>query len=365
MATVLEVIELGISGTKSTGVGRSEVLKDAKIGQPISRRVRDAAESLLCSLMEQVDFYTVHCGAESLSSTIDEVAHVYLSSGEMLTMLQAAQNFRYYILDNNILFGIYEDLSSYGADNQAKVALILRGMSSRSAWTLQLRHLPRHKSGQKTSSSNPGRPLPMEDAVVKKSLKSSFFPESIDKIPLCKADKSIPAVESVALDEHDLNELDELSQMMEDQAGLEQSGMSDHDHQNDADKHEMESTSPEPCQEYQAARLLLSHLGLLKMFEPKKVNDNQNIPSMIPLSTDNVDFINDLEKLDRQSTRTAETVYIFYMKNGQKHAEEILRNVCKADSVNADFLDFLASLGKYSFQCSDSFSDCIFDAHDF
>ena len=47
----------------------------------------------------------------------------------------------------------------------------------------------------------------MEDQVAKKSFKSSFFPESIDKIPLCKADKSIPAVESVALDERALHEL--------------------------------------------------------------------------------------------------------------------------------------------------------------
>ena len=66
---------------------------------------------------------------------------------------------------------------------------------------------------------------------------------------------------------------------------------------------------------------------------------------MAPLTTDNVDFINDLEKLDRQSTRTAETVYIFYMRNGQKHAEEIIRNVNNAELVNPSFLDFLASLG--------------------
>ena len=99
-------------------------------------------------------------------------------------------------------------------------------------------------------------------------------------------------------------------------------------------------------QDYQAARLVLSHLGLLKMFEPKKMgSDSGPIPAMVPLSTDNVDFINDLEKLDRQSTRTAETVYIFYMKNGQKHPDEILRNVAKADHVNQVFLDFLASLG--------------------
>ena len=58
-----------------------------------------------------VTIITVHCGAESLSSTIDEVSYVYLSSGEMLTMLQASQNFRYYVLDNNILLGIFEDVS--------------------------------------------------------------------------------------------------------------------------------------------------------------------------------------------------------------------------------------------------------------
>ena len=65
--------------------------------------------------------------------------------------------------------------------------VILRGMSGRSAWTMQLRHLPRHKSGQKATDSNPGRPLPMDDQISKKSFKTSFFPESIDKIPLCKA----------------------------------------------------------------------------------------------------------------------------------------------------------------------------------
>jgi len=150
-------------------------------------------------------------------------------------------------------------------------------------------------------------------------------------------------VESVALDERALHELDELSHLMDEQAHLENSSTQ---LSNQVEKHELDSTSPEPCQDYQAARLVLSHLGLLKMFEPKKMGSESGpIPSMVPLSTDNVDFINDLEKLDRQSTRTAETVYIFYMKNGQKHPDEILRNVVKSDHVNRVFLDFLASLG--------------------
>ena len=187
LATVLEVIELGISGTKSQGKpSEAPVLKEAKVSQPASRRVRDAAESLLSTLLEQVDFYTVYCGSESLSSMIDEVSFLYLSSGEMMSMLQAAQNFRYFVLDNTVLLGIFEDTNRNTYDMQAKVSVILRGVSGRSSWTMELRHLPRHKSGQKSSTSNPGRPIPM-DQMSKKSFKSSFFPESVDRSPLCKA----------------------------------------------------------------------------------------------------------------------------------------------------------------------------------
>ena len=154
-------------------------------------------------------------------------------------------------------------------------------------------------------------------------------------------------MESVAFDERSMHELDELSHMMEEQAHLEQS--SDELTNYSSENSELEIIAPEPCQEYQAARLVLSHLGLLRLFEPKiqtgSDGNNVNVPAMAPLTTDNVDFINALEKLDRQSTRTAETVYIFYMRNGQKHAEEIIRNVNNAELVNPSFLDFLASLG--------------------
>ena len=40
---------------------------------------------------------------------------------------------------------------------------------------------------------------------------SRFFPDTIDLIPLCAADRSIPAVESVAGDERAVMELDRLS----------------------------------------------------------------------------------------------------------------------------------------------------------
>ena len=70
--------------------------------------------------------------------------------------------------------------------------------SNKAAWTLQLRHLPRHKSGQTQRMANPGRPMAMDDQGVRNDTRPCFFPDSIDRIPLCSADKSIPAVESVA-----------------------------------------------------------------------------------------------------------------------------------------------------------------------
>ena len=78
-------------------------------------------------------------------------------------------------------------------------------------------------------------------------------------------------MESVAFDERSMHELDELSHMMEEQAHLEQSSndLTSFSNSNSDQNSELEIMAPEPCQEYQAARLVLSHLGLLRLFEPK------------------------------------------------------------------------------------------------
>ena len=55
LATVVEVAELGISGTKSQNRASDiPVMKEDKDLSPASRRVRDAAEHLLSVVLEQV-----------------------------------------------------------------------------------------------------------------------------------------------------------------------------------------------------------------------------------------------------------------------------------------------------------------------
>ena len=51
---------------------------------------------------------------------------------------------------------------------------------------MQLRHLPRHKSGTKYHAPNPGRPVPMADVGVRHDVKHRYFPENVDRIPQCK-----------------------------------------------------------------------------------------------------------------------------------------------------------------------------------
>lgn len=51
------------------------------------------------------------------------------------------------------------------------------------------------------------------------------------------------------------------------------------------------------------------------------------MPQLVALESSSIDFVNDLECLDRLSPRSADTVHVFYMKSGQKTADEILGNV--------------------------------------
>ncbi len=77
-------------------------------------------------------------------------------------------------------------------------------------------------------------------------------------------DKSIPAVESVAGDERSAQELEHLSRLMDQQTHLEEQVVART--QEDSCYHpEVECREPEPCQEFQTARLILSHLGLLSV----------------------------------------------------------------------------------------------------
>ena len=361
ITTVMEVVEHGISGSKSRNKPNSSssddecVYKENKVLNPASGRVKDAAEALLTCLLEQVDYFPSACGAESISTLLDETSilrhcNALLGPNDSISMSEAIQNYRYFVVDNSTILAVLEE--PLGNDQEphlqgASVTILMRTLAGRTAWTMQLRHLPRHKSGLlKNTQVNPGRPLPMTDAAATAStsfpggsvgvatLHPKFFPESIDQIPLCKADKSIPAVESVAGDERAVQELEHLSRLTERQAMLEEQVIAkmggDVAGCGGGFRVEGECLAPEPVQDFQTARLVLSHLGLLNLTSLRETSDSTGVPPrLIALDTDDAAFANDLEALDRTSPRTADTVHIFYVKSGQRTTEEILQNVVR------------------------------------
>ncbi|XP_021916328.1 ral GTPase-activating protein subunit beta isoform X3 [Zootermopsis nevadensis] len=344
LTTVLEVVELGISGSKSQGKpGEPVCMKDEKELKPASMRVRDAAEALLTIVLEQVGYFPSPCGAESLWSLLDEVALLrHCNSwpgGDNLSRELAVDRFHYFVVENSTVLALLEEPLGNDQDPQPTVTVLIRGPFGRHAWTMQLRHLPRHKSGTKYHAPNPGRPVPMADVGVHHDVKHRYFPENVDRIPQCKVDKSIPSMESLLTEAGAAAEHAHLSRLVEQQATLETAA--GQEWCKDAENPFPECVPPPACHEYQTARLFLSHFGFLSL---DAANGNVGSPFMA-LNTSLDGFCRDLEALDNMSSRTCDTVHVFYVRAGQKTPQEILSNVQSESTVSPHFLEFLLSLG--------------------
>lgn len=115
------------------------------------------------------------------------------------------EKFRYFVTEGSVMLALLEEplgndqvsfFFSFVAklvyklhcgfkDPQPTVTLLIRGPFGRHAWTMQLRHLPRHKSGVKSYSSNACRPVAMRDAPVRPQVKQKYFPDSVDRVQHC------------------------------------------------------------------------------------------------------------------------------------------------------------------------------------
>lgn len=63
------------------------------------------------------------------------------------------------------------------------------------------------------------------------------------------------------------------------------------------------------------------------------------------MDTTNPGLTNDLEMLDTITARDNDTVHVFYVRSGQRLAQDILRNVGSQRGIQGQFLEFLHSLG--------------------
>ncbi|KAH8275078.1 hypothetical protein KR018_007678 [Drosophila ironensis] len=358
---VLEVVELGISGTKSQSKsGDIPKFKDEKELKPASMRVRDAAENLLTIILEQVGYFPSECGPESISSLLDEVAlmkhcnsmapslHPATTSSE-----QAIAKFKYFVTENSTILALLEEPLGNDQDPQPTVTLLIRGPFGRHAWTMQLRHLPRSKSGIKYHAINPGRPIPMNDVSQRPECDQKNFPEGVDKVQPCVADYSIPTIEQMR-EQYGTGAIRDLEAMLENQSILEKLAWAEADTSAcpDSLSHAQECVPPAVCHEFHAARLFLSHFGFLGFETRNPHNPAESLGTppqrpLIVLDTKSTAFAADLDRLDKLSARTHDTVYVLYVKSGQTSAQQIIGNLGEEQSSGLDphFATMLQTLG--------------------
>ncbi|XP_053697912.1 ral GTPase-activating protein subunit beta isoform X2 [Sabethes cyaneus] len=347
LTTVLEVVELGISGSKSVGKpGEPVKHKDEKELKPASMRVRDAAENLLTLILEQIDYFPNECGKQSLSSLLDEVVLAKHSNTTdehtaEISQEQALRKFKYFVTENSTILALFEEPLGNDQDPQPTVTILIRGPFGRHAWTMQLRHLSRSKSGTKYHAPNPGRPVPMNDIMIRQEMEYKYFPDSVDRIPPCVVDYSIPTLDST--EQKVGNQATKhLARLLEDQLVYEKLSWAQTECSVDGLGHAQEATPPNVCHEFQAARLFLAHFGFLSIGDN---NDGQRL--LTALDASKPEFCHDLKMLDKMSPRTCDTIHVFYVKAGQTSEVDIIGNMDPENLANIDvhFWNVLYTLG--------------------
>lgn len=348
VTTVMEVIELGISGSKSK-VGNSFTTKEFKQLKPASMRVREAAESLLSSLMNS--FSGEFQDNSNNNNLLDEPAVVksYKIENNLPNPEDSVKYFRYFVNDNSLLFSILKESSDCDS------VFIIRSAFGKYCWSLRNQLLPIQTKSPIKSRNNSSngyetiaRPAPGEVSTNRPRFSFKYFPDLIEKIPVNKLDLIIPSLEAVvASTKQDRTVHDEMRKQLEKQSVIEKQCQQ---------KFPLKSTpneckEPSPSHSFEPVRLILTHFGLLNDFKhlSQESRDNQEDKtcSMVCINNSNAtELWSNLKTLDLISTRTSDTVFIFYMRKGRSDPQEILNSVSSKHYVTQSFLDFLHSVGK-------------------
>ncbi|XP_015763600.1 PREDICTED: ral GTPase-activating protein subunit beta-like, partial [Acropora digitifera] len=346
LKVVMEVVELGISGSKSRESPNVSSQKELK---PVSFRVREAAEGLLTVIMEHLGAFPSPCGPASLSSLLDEewvLDHVCPAGGSGKT----SRKFQYYVIpDCSIIMGLLEE-SLKPRDPLPTLSAVVRGPSGRYVWSMQLRQFSREKNDLiEAHLKDPGRPFPDKTQPrPPPSNKHRVFPESVDLVPPTNADRSIPELDDI-LDTKLSEVQDHMRTLMQKQLEHEKVAQTklneDKKNVKFPDK-DTEIRPPQPCKTFRPARLLLSHLGLLSI-EGLKGNSIRPFEdaSLVALNSKSDEFFRSLKELDHLSARTQDTVYVFYVKAEQRSAHDIIENKISTCKHSKAFNEFLLSLG--------------------
>ena len=316
LTTVLQIIELAMSGSSSAQTD----FKEKKKPSPVSQRVSRAAEEVLSAVLLSVGFSPPTSLSEKVSTKLSEE-----QAGQILGLAapeaSPSDNFKYYLCDQNYILAVSKTGADVG-DCSNKTLAIFRSPSGKTAWIF--RQSQSHSHSNLPDKNPPGRQKSNYSFVPRSlNLKNSLPPVEI--LRPCKADHTIPLLE-------DLGAEDALELLLsEDQASSERTAVA-------GDLLKVEAREPSAQQEHQNWRLLISQLGLVHQITAGEENDCVELDSSSP------EFWSELVSLDGLNTRTEQTLCVYYVRRGDQKVSEILANSLSS-SLPPAYLGLLSSLG--------------------
>lgn len=378
--TVMEVIELGVSGqkSKSTTVNQSTgltiqsiICKADKIMKPSSMRVREAAESLLNICMVGARNFVE--SSDNLDLSFDTILDEQLlveqcASNQLKNQLKQVKNpeknkfevhkmFKYYSDEDSVIFALLEG-SSQEPTTKDSVICLLRTPFGKHCWkmkfnyytdksrdkiiankTLGLIKRPFQHSSSMSASIESSRMFPFSSGCNKSlyfNNSARYFPETLDKLQPNELDRLVASLDDYMTGKQVkefklVSDLDKMGKIFSHQVMAEQKASSECSiliKKTDCEE-------PQPSGELETARILLTHLGLKSSLN--FMSDTDRVSSS---------FLTDLKSLDHLPIGTCDSVSIFYVRKNRTSAKEILESVRVRHNVSLPFFEWLLELGQ-------------------
>lgn len=368
--TLMEVIELGVSGQKSKSTnqpGSTAIFKGDKVMKPSSMRVRDAAESLLnvCMVRSRINANDFEQTMSSFDTVLEESSLAEMFTGSQYRsnlrqiqdhdsrQLEAYKMFRYYTDDDSTIIALLGG-ASHDPNSKDSVICLLRTPFGRHCWKMRFNYYTERSREKIIANKTQGlikRPFsqcstPSTEIKLfpypsgqNKSLyfnnSARFFPSTLDNIPHNELDNLVTTLDDYFTNQ-DLNpklksDLERIGKIFNHQVLAEQKVTNECS----IKTRRVECEEPQPAGELEAARIIVSHLGL---------QSSLNILS----SADRISasFVNDLKSLDQQPVRICDVVNIFYVRKNRTSAREILESVRERRNVSLSFFEWILELGE-------------------
>ncbi|VDM91850.1 unnamed protein product, partial [Onchocerca ochengi] len=325
LITVAETIELGLTGGKNLPPSERKAA---------SKRVDDAAENLLYMLFSIL-------GHTKQDGIIDEKRLLYKFGSQMIDITK----FKYFLIRQQTLLAIHEatELSTI-SKGFPSVFLVLR-TPYHVAYTLfvQLQSwvAPEISAVTDDKESRHFQKDVKTSMDSKNSVKFFHIPSEFQK-PCCKLDSVIPPLQATPDTDRVIAELTDIRKRM----SQGESCIRSSDDRNvwlrepfskELSKFAQPAEPPTNCN---AGRVLLYDLGLIS--EESYISGD-----ILLLDSTNPNFYDDLHQMvDRSPTKLLQTVRLFYVRDGQRSAADILANAMNLQNTSNLFCGLLAELGE-------------------